>query len=192
VTIICPAVIVHCTYATIRLSSVSSSVHILARMASLYTLLGGTCNSYRDGIVQNKTVASLQLCIQHRKPMGFVTEARAIAELGLEGDLHARRGSKRQILLMDIETLKEFELQPGMVRENITVKGMDLSVLQPGAVLRIGQEVVLEVTGDCEPCERMDELQLGLQQALQGRRGILTVVRRGGILRFGDGISMDG
>lgn len=165
---------------------------MLARKTSLYTLLGETCGSYVEGMMQNRTVASLQLCIQHRKPMSFVTETRAIAELGLEGDLHARVGSKRQVLLMDIETLQDFELQPGMVRENITVKGMDMSVLKPGEVLRIGQEVVLEVTGDCEPCERMDELKMGLQQALQGRRGILAVVRTGGVLRLGDGISVDG
>ena len=69
---------------------------------------------------------------------------------------------------------------------------MDMSVLKPGEVLRIGQEVVLEVTGDCEPCERMDELKMGLQHALQGRRGILAVVRTGGPLRLGDGISVNG
>ena len=141
--------------------------------------------------MQPGSIVSLQLCIGSRQPMSFVQEARAIADLGLEGDRHARSGSHRQILIMDGETLGVFDLQPGEVRENITTQGIELYALDPGSVLHIGQEVALKVTGLCEPCQRMDEVRPGLQSALQGQRGIITTVLKGGTLRLGDSVRVE-
>ena len=88
---------------------------------------------------------------------------------------------------MDRETLAEVGLPAGEVRENLTTSGLDLSELQTGWRLSVG-EGELEVTGECTPCSRLEEISPGLQGSLEGRRGILAVVRRSGSVSVGDGV----
>ena len=104
------------------------------------------------------TVVNLQLCPGNRQPMAPVTSAHAIENLGLEGDRHAKADSKRQVLLIEAETLEKLGLRVGEVRENITTRGIALMELPIGTRLRIG-EAVLELTVECEPCKLMDELR---------------------------------
>jgi MOSC domain-containing protein YiiM len=121
--------------------------------------------------------------------MREVETAQALADCGLEGCRHARPGSRRQLLLVDRETLDSFGLQPGQIRENVTTMGLPVSDLSAGQRLQIG-EAVLEVTGPCEPCSRMDEIRMGLQQGLRGQRGILCRVIAPGRIRRGDNIQL--
>jgi len=88
---------------------------------------------------------------------------------------------------MDRETLDVFELVPGIVRENVTTEGIDVNGLAIGQRLLVG-EVELQVSAVCDPCEQIEALRPGLQAAMQGRRGMLCKVVRGGMLRRGDGI----
>jgi len=125
----------------------------------------------------------------HRFPMRQVREVRAVVNRGFEGCNHARPGGRRQVLLMDIETLAELGLAAGTVKENITTRGLRLAELKLGQRLRVG-EAVLEVTVPCEPCGRMDEVRPGLQEQLRGRRGMLCRVVEGGLVRSGDGIEL--
>ena len=120
-----------------------------------------------------------------------VQEAVAISDFGLEGDRHAKRGGPRQVLLADIETLKSHGLSPGIIKENITIEGVDLFSAEPGQVFFIGDQVTMEVTGECVPCSRMDEIRTGLQEELDGRRGILVIVLNGGSLRVGDAVRLE-
>ena len=124
---------------------------------------------------------------KRREPMEELPEARALEDVGLEGCAHARPQGKRQVLLMDRETLDFFELAPGIVRENVTTKGLDVNGLAIGQRLQIG-EVELLVSAVCDPCEQIEALRPGLQAAMQGRRGMLCKVVRGGLLRRGDEI----
>jgi MOSC domain-containing protein YiiM len=124
-------------------------------------------------------VVALFRCPGHRMPMEAVPALRVEAGYGIVGDSHARAGSSRQVLLMDLETLEALDLRPGAVRENITVRGLSLHALQPGDRLRIG-EALLEITKPCTPCGRMDEIRPGLQEALWGRRGMLARVLESG------------
>jgi len=124
-------------------------------------------------------VVALFRCPGHRMPMEAVPALRVEAGYGIVGDSHAREGSSRQVLLMDLETLEALDLRPGAVRENITVRGLSLHALQPGDRLRIG-EALLEITKPCTPCGRMDEIRPGLQEALRGRRGMLARVLESG------------
>ena len=92
---------------------------------------------------------------------------------------------------MDIETLIEFGLSERDIKENITVQGIDFSLIKLGNIVRIGMDVVLEITGDCEPCSRMDELRSGLKNAIDGRRGMLAYVKSGGTISSGDSITVE-
>jgi MOSC domain-containing protein YiiM len=124
---------------------------------------------------------------KRRVPMEELQEARAVENVGLEGCAHARPQGKRQILLMDREALHFFELEPGIVRENVTTEGLDVNGLEIGQRLLIG-DVELQVSAICDPCEQIEALRPGLQAAMQGRRGMLCKVVRGGSLRRGDEI----
>lgn len=135
-------------------------------------------------------VSDLFIATERRRPMKGVEQAMAIADRGLEGCMHGRPGGKRQVLLMDGETLAEFALKPGVVRENITTIGLNLAELGPGQRLFIGS-AVLEVTIPCEPCDRMDEIRMGLQNALKDRRGVLCRVIEGGRIARGAAIEVE-
>ena len=140
------------------------------------------------------TVKSLGIAVSKLSPMDQVDKIELITGQGIVGDRHLRTDgtrSKRQILLMDIETLIEFGLSERDIKENITVQGIDFSLIKLGNIVRIGMDVVLEITGDCEPCSRMDELRSGLKNAIDGRRGMLAYVKSGGTISSGDSITVE-
>lgn len=120
-------------------------------------------------------------------PMEELATARAVENSGLGGCAHARPGGKRQVLLVDVQTLGSMNLAPGIIRENITTQDLDVNALQLGQILRAGS-VLLEVSVVCEPCELMETIRPGVQQELQGRRGMLCRVLSGGALQRGDAI----
>ena len=136
-------------------------------------------------------IVSLRLCVGHREPMQVVDTAKVIAGFGIEGDRHATsEGVKqaRQVLLMDEETLETKRLSQGDVRENITTTGIDLASLPEGQRLALGDEVVVQISGHCAPCARMDEIRPGLKEELEGKRGMLSSVVQGGSIKAGDTI----
>jgi MOSC domain-containing protein YiiM len=124
---------------------------------------------------------------QRRLPMEEIAEVRALEDSGLEGCAHARTGSPRQVLLMDSETLELMELQPGIIRENITSRGINVNGLAAGQRLRVG-DAQLEVSLPCTPCDLLEKIRPGLRRELRGRRGMLCRVIGGGIIRQGDTI----
>ena len=138
------------------------------------------------------TIASLQICPAHREPMRMLESVQAIQDRGLEGDRHTQTGGggSRQVLLMDEETLAALSLRAGVVKENITTRGIALKTLTPGTRLRVG-DAILELTKSCTPCSRMDEIQEGLRSALEGQRGMLARVVQGGTMRVGDVIRVE-
>jgi len=134
-------------------------------------------------------VLHLFACLVHRFPMEELEEAEAVEDKGFRGCIHGRPFSKRQVLLMDAETLDRFGLPPGVVKENITTRGIDFQTLAVGQRLQIG-EGLFEISAPCDPCPRMDEIRMGLQQELRGQRGWLCRVIYGGKLRRGDRIEV--
>jgi MOSC domain-containing protein YiiM len=119
--------------------------------------------------------------------MEELSEVRAVSDTGFEGCSHGRPGSKRQVLLVDRETLEATELRPGILRENITTDGLNLNSLPIGQLLRAG-EARLEVTAICTPCDQMEAIRPGLRKELWRRRGMLCRVLEGGVIRRGDSI----
>lgn len=134
-------------------------------------------------------VASIQICTGHRKPMLSCETIEAVKETGLKGDIHAIPQSTRQILLIENETLKALKIPPGAVKENITTEGIPLMSLSPRQRLQVG-EVILEISKECKPCERMEEIRKGLQSDLEGRRGMLAFVIESGKIAVGDPITV--
>jgi hypothetical protein len=96
--------------------------------------------------------------------MEKLKRADVLLNAGFEGCAHARPNGKRQVLLVDVETLKAMELKPGIIRENITTQILAVNELLVGQKLSIGA-VHLVVSAVCEPCELLEEVRPGLQES---------------------------
>jgi MOSC domain-containing protein YiiM len=128
-----------------------------------------------------------------REPLQAVDSAIAIVGKGFENDHHAkRRKTKRQVTIIQQEHLpvvaeltSREDVGPGLLRRNLSVSGINVWSLKDQK-FRIG-EVLLEGTGPCAPCSRMDEtLGLGGYNAMRGHGGITARVLEGGSIRVND------
>jgi MOSC domain-containing protein YiiM len=135
------------------------------------------------------TITALHLSHAARARLTPVSRAEAITGRGLDGDRHARTGNRRSILLMQHEVLDTLGLAPGDVREQVTVRGLDLNALAEGSRLKVGA-AVLVVGQPCAPCERMEELRPGLRTVLDGQRGRFVQVVTAGAVAVGDAIEV--
>jgi MOSC domain-containing protein YiiM len=124
-------------------------------------------------------------------PVKPVAEALAVATRGFEGDRHTRRspGGKRQLLLVDAQNLRDLDVPAGTLKENVVLEGIALETLPPGQRLKVG-EAVLELTGACEPCHKVEAIRPGLLRESWGRRGQLARVLEGGPVRVGDQVEL--
>ncbi|MFD8525518.1 MOSC domain-containing protein [Streptomyces capillispiralis] len=140
--------------------------------------------------------------------------------LGVEGDVHAGETIRhqfrmtyepdlpnlRQVHLMHEElfdelALKGFEVSAGQLGENITTRGVDLLGLPTGALLHLGEQAVLEVTGLRNPCAKINDFRAGLLGEVFAmdpssgefvfKCGVMAVVRRGGSVRPDDSVRVE-
>ncbi|HYX77537.1 MAG TPA: MOSC domain-containing protein [Gaiellaceae bacterium] len=112
----------------------------------------------------------------------------AIAGQGLEGCAHANP-PKREVLFVSKEHLDSVNVEPGAIRENITVDGDDVQQWPIGQRVRAGG-AEFEITMVCDPCHRMDELRDGLRAELDGKRGMLARVVESGDVAVGDSVTL--
>ena len=141
---------------------------------------------------------------RHDEPLGpveVVERAELIEGQGVAGDFRGTRkaGSMGQngVVLIeagdgdgDRRVRRQFPWSER--RGNLLVDGLDLPQ-QPGARLRIGRDVVVEITQECAPCERMEALHPGLRAALTSdwRAGARARVLRGGEVAVGDEVRVE-
>jgi MOSC domain-containing protein YiiM len=131
-------------------------------------------------------------------PMREVASAAAADGAGLRGDryMQGRSGSgKRGITLIQAEHLPAIAalaghpaVAPAILRRNLVVSGIPLIALKDRR-FRIG-DVMLEGTGPCDPCSRMeDALGPGGYNAMRGHGGICARILCGGDIRLGDAVA---
>lgn len=129
-------------------------------------------------------VIYLQIKTARGAPMQPVDMVEAVTEQGLRNDLQFGH-PKRQVLIIERETLDEFGLPIGDVRENITVEGIKLAGLPAGTRMQVGN-ALLEASMDCTPCKFIEAKRPGLRAQMEGRRGMLFRVIGGGEIKLGD------
>jgi len=137
-------------------------------------------------------VVSLHINLAHKTPSLEVAEANLVQDMGIEGDIHySDRLNRRdfQVLLIDSDVLDDLQISYGAVKENITVQGFEIFSLLPGQKLAVGNDVILQISKICLPCSRMEDIRLGLEKDLIGKRGMLASVIHGGSIRIGDKIT---
>ena len=119
--------------------------------------------------------------------------ATLIEHKGLDGD-HMANGSskKRQVTLIQAEHLAVISqlinnnsVSAEKLRRNLVVEGINLLALKDRQ-FAIG-DCILQGTGPCHPCSRMEEtLGEGGYNAMRGHGGITAIVIQGGIIKIGD------
>ena len=148
-----------------------------------------------DTLPQSGRVEWIGIRPARDEPMTILDNVMITPGKGLEGDrFEGRETSKRQVTLIQKEHLHAIAsclgrdaLDPDIFRRNIVVSGLNLLALK-GKTFRVGG-VVLEYTGLCHPCSKMDTtLGPGGYNAMRGHGGITTRVIEGGEVAIGDSV----
>ena len=176
-------------------------------------------HSFRLELVVQGTVAAVASSPGHTFSKMLQPRIRLIAGLGVEGDAHSgstvRHRSRvardptqpnlRQVHLISTELYDAlrasgFVVAAGDLGENITTHGIDLLSLSTGALLRIGEDAVVQITGLRNPCVQLDRFQNGLLSAVLERTssgelirkaGVMGIVVAGGVVQPSDPIIME-
>jgi MOSC domain-containing protein YiiM len=144
-------------------------------------------------------IAGIALHDRPLGPMEVLDSAELVEGQGVAGDFRGTRkaGSEGQngVVLIEASDWAAATQECGAAvpwferRANLLVEGLDLPQ-QPRARLRIGDFVLIEITQECAPCERMEALHPGLRAALtpDWRAGARARVLSGGLVAVGDEI----
>lgn len=130
---------------------------------------------------------------KRRAPVVVVEEAMLDTRQGLIGDRYSGHSGSRHVTLIGRENIAAIasflgqDVAPEQLRRNILTSGINLLALKD-KTFRLG-EALLEVTGECHPCSRMEEIfGEGGYNAVRSHGGITARVVQGGVVRTGDGL----
>ena len=128
-------------------------------------------------------------------------DAARITTAGVEGDAQRDRqhhgGPDRAVCVYSMDAIRALVAEghvvaPGTLGENVTVEGLDWHNVAPGARLRLGAGVLLEVTRYTSPCFNIKtafadgEFGRISQKRHPGWSRVYTRVLREGTIRTGD------
>lgn len=153
-----------------------------------------TINDLLSNLPQQGSLQWIGLRPARREPLHSVKNAEVTVDSGLVGDRYAGRGAKRQITLIQHEHLDVIasllhrdDMDPALLRRNLCVSGINLLALK-GKQFTIGS-AILEYTGLCHPCSRMEELfGAGGYNAVRGHGGITASVLKDGTISLNDAV----
>jgi MOSC domain-containing protein YiiM len=152
-----------------------------------------------SSVPRNGAVEWLGVRPARRESMVVVDAVEAREGHGLTGDrFRGGASSKRQVTLIQAEHLLVIaqllgleRVDPALLRRNIVVSGINLLALN-GAQFAIG-DALMEGTGPCHPCSRMEEtFGAGGYNAVRGHGGITARVIGSGVIRVGDPVIFKG
>lgn len=134
---------------------------------------------------------------EKRVAMNVLSSVEVTTENGLAGDRYAGQSGKRQVTLIQeehLEAVAKFldaeKIDVALTRRNILVSGINLLALKDHQ-FQIGDSVILETTGHCHPCSRMEEnFGVGGYNAMRGHGGLTARVIQGGTINVGDKIQL--
>lgn len=120
-------------------------------------------------------------------PEGIFVENHGLKDDAHAGDWH------RQVSLLAMESIekilaKGLDVAPGDFAENLTTIGIDLPSLPVGTKMKVGDEVLMEVTQIGKKCHSGCAIFEQIGDCVMPREGIFTKVLKGGKIRKGDSI----
>lgn len=113
-----------------------------------------------------------------------------VENLGLENDAHAEAGI-RQVSLLSKESIdkireKGLDVNHGDFAENLTIEGIDLTKLPIGTKLKVGSEVLLEVSQIGKVCHNRCNIFYTVGDCVMPKEGIFAKVLVGGTIKVDD------
>lgn len=154
-----------------------------------------------DVFPQTGTVEWIGIRPERATAVQVVSSVEVSTKKGLIGDHYSGHSGNRHVTLIQAEHLPVVAaltgrdtLNPGLVRRNLVISGINLLALKDQQI-QIGdssdEPVILEVTGQCHPCSKMETtLGPGGYNAMRGHGGMTAKVLRGGTIRVGDTVSV--
>jgi len=117
-----------------------------------------------------------------------------IEDHGLKGDAHSGKWH-RQVSLLGIESINkmktaDLDIKFGDFAENITTEGINLAELSIGTRLKIGEDVLLEITQIGKACHHACEIKKKIGDCVMPREGIFARVLSRGLVKAGDSIKI--
>lgn len=137
------------------------------------------------------------VCISEKKGTRKreVSSAVLVTDSGIRGDAHAGSWPRQVSLLAseDAERMKQVlpELKPGDFAENILTQGVDLDCVEVGDIIRLGKDIILEVTQIGKECHTACEIRNKTGKCIMPSRGVFARVIQGGSLRKGDPVRIE-
>ncbi len=149
-----------------------------------------------ERFTQSGTVTWLGIRPERRMEVTIAESIQVTPHGAITGDRYKSRQGKRQVTLIQAEHLPVMasvlgikEIDPALLRRNIAVRGINLLALK-GHKFAIGS-AVLEFTGLCHPCSRMEEVfGAGGYNAVRGHGGITARVISEGIIKLGSSVQV--
>lgn len=138
----------------------------------------------------------LAICLSKKK--GTVKKEKDsgifIENYGLELDAHAGKWH-RQVSLLGIESInkmkiKGIEIKFGDFAENLTTEGIILNELPIGTKMKIGKDVILEITQIGKKCHQDCEIKKKIGDCVMPREGVFARVLKGGKASAGNPIEV--
>lgn len=123
-----------------------------------------------------------------------IGSAKLLVDFGLEGDAHGGPWH-RQVSMLAQESIdkmraKGLDVGPGDFAENITTEGIDLVSLAIGTQIKIGPEVIGEVTQIGKECHHGCAIRQQAGDCVMPREGIFIKVLKEGTVTVGDEITV--
>jgi MOSC domain-containing protein YiiM len=124
-----------------------------------------------------------------------VSEAEIRTNYGIEGDAHSSSEWHRQVSLLALESIKKMQemgldVKAGDFAENITTDGIDLVSLPLGTRLRIGQDIIGEVSQIGKECHARCAIYYQAGDCVMPKEGIFITVVKGGKIHVGDQVAV--
>ncbi|EPR36209.1 MOSC domain containing protein [Alkalidesulfovibrio alkalitolerans DSM 16529] len=112
-----------------------------------------------------------------------------VADYGVKGDAHG--GGERQVSLLAEEAVakvgaKHPGIGPGSYAENLLLRGIDPASLPLGARLKVGGNVLLEITQIGKKCHSKCAIHQQVGSCIMPKMGVFARVLSGGTVRPGD------
>ncbi|MGI6221500.1 MAG: MOSC domain-containing protein [Coriobacteriales bacterium] len=149
-----------------------------------------------NAAAQKGVVRSINLSARKggRKTPAESGEALVIEQRGLEGDGHAGDWH-RQVSLLAWESVQKaqamgLDVKEGDFAENITTEGIDLLQLPLGTKIRVGDEVLLEVSQIGKVCHTKCAIYHLAGDCIFPREGVFFVALNTGTVHVGDKIEV--
>ncbi|QIR13078.1 MOSC domain-containing protein [Shewanella aestuarii] len=139
------------------------------------------------------TLQSIAYKTAKRGKMNQVFCANVTTERGVENDIFGRPG-KRQVTVLSQQqwqmACKQINLDLDWLtrRANLLINGYQFSANDVGKIIHIGEHLQLQITGETDPCAKMDQAYAGLEHALtpDWRGGVTCRVIKSGLIQNGD------